>query len=213
MAITRTAKGTASTKTATTVATLSSVSVNQGTTLVVAVAFDPADGNPDTVKIGKKEMKFVRGQGNAGASLRCRVYKKRIGRTNSRDVDVNWTSGPTSKVVCIIATEITETGAEDVGQSREQDATTNPSSSTPGNAPTSTVADSISLCYYASRGPSGDTAGTAGSGHTLGKVLTPITGTAAMEQALSQIEASGGNLRELNAEEMELLELFMTGEL
>jgi len=146
MAITRTAKGTASTKTATTVATLSSVSVNQGTTLVVAVAFDPADGNP-------------------------------------------------------------------VGQSREQDATTNPSSSTPGNAPTSTVADSISLCYYASRGPSGDTAGTAGSGHTLGKVLTPITGTAAMEQALSQIEASGGNLRELNAEEMELLELFMTGEL
>lgn len=199
MAITRTAKGTASSKAVTTVATLSSVSVTQGTTLVVAIAFDTDDGTPDTVKIGKKEMNLVAGSGilNTGTGMRLQVYRKRIGRTNTRDVTANWSSGPTSKVVVIIATEITEAGAKDVGHTREQDATTDPSSSTPANAPDSTVADTISLCYYASRGPSTDTIGTAGVGHTLGQRVGTTGGSDITLQESYEILSATGTVRGL----------------
>jgi len=161
VAITRTALGTASSKAATTSLTLTNVTLDEGDFLVVGVAYE-TDAAIDSVKWGGKELRLSKGQ--TQGDTRVRLYQKRIRKSATKDITITWAANMSARAM--FAVKLTEVGRKDVEQGNSQTATTSPAT---GSAVTSTVADTISIAAFASLGPSGDTPGTAGAGHTLGQ--------------------------------------------
>ena len=194
MGIVRTAKGTASAKTSGTTLTVSSVTVVPGTALVVGVAFDNSEGEP-VVTLKNKEFKLVPGskQANADSGMSVALLRKLLHQGGVKDVIATWPGSITHRAMFV--TEVTEASKKDVGNSNEQDGTTDPAT---GPTVTSTKADTISIAAFASLGPSSDTPGVAGSGHTLGQRVgttgsPPISNVTIQETY--EILSATGNVR------------------
>lgn len=169
MVQTRTAKGTASSKTSGTTLTLSAVTCDVGSTLVVGVAWkDGGNSDKPTVKFGNKDMKFVTGSEEVTGDTVVRQYRKKIRKGGkARDISITWTNAKLAR--CMFATQITEASVKDVQAGRNDTAATTPATSTPAAAPDSNVANTIQVAAFAARGPNTDTAATAGAGHTIGQ--------------------------------------------
>jgi hypothetical protein len=150
--------------------------------------------HPDTVKWGPKEAKLVGGTRLSGNGFSVAWYKKRIKRTKTEDVVATFPSAVTA--VIIGAVMVDEAGAKDVNQKRTEPSPTGAPGT--GSAVTSTVADTISLAAFVSKGPSGDTPGAAGAGHTLrqraGTAGAPPASNLTM-QITSEILTATGNIR------------------
>lgn len=166
MAISRTAKGTNESKAATASLSVNNVTIDAGTTIYVGIVFFAAANNPE-IKWGNK--KLVRDktneQTNPTDNFRTQLYKGRVKNTKARDVVATWgTSTPGARAMFV--TQVDEASHEDVSVVNDNNNSTTPNTSSAG---TSTVADTISIALFGSNGPSGDTQGTAGLGHTLGQ--------------------------------------------
>lgn len=193
MAITRTAKGTAQSKAATTSLTLSSVSLTAGDLLVVGIGYE-TDAALNSVQWGSRNLKLVADSGATRGDTRVRLYRARVRDTATRDITVTWAGNMSARAM--FATAFTEVGAKDVGSTADFAAgTTAPNT---GTAVTSTIAATVSVAAMVSGGPSGDTAGTAGDGHTLGQRVGTTGGGAATNvtiQETFEILAATGDVR------------------
>lgn len=194
MAITRTAKGTASAKASGTTLTVADVALTAGQTLIVGVAFDNSQGEP-VVTLRNKELHVVAGskQANAGTGFSVMLFRKIVHKTGTRDVTATW--GAAIGARAMFVTAVDEASIKDVGQKNEQDGTGAPAT---GTAVTSTAADTISVAAFASVGPSSDTAGTAGAGHTLGQRVgttgAPPVSNVTIQETFEILSATG-NIR------------------
>lgn len=193
MAITRTAKGTAQSKAANTTLTISSVSLTAGDLLVVGLGYE-TDFALNSVQWGSRSMKLVTNSAATQGDTRVRLYRAKVRDTATRDIVATWAGNMSAR--CMFATAVTEASILDVGNTATFTAgTTAPNT---GTAVTSTVADTISIAAFVSGGPSGDTAGTAGDGHTLGQRVGTTGGGAATNvtiQETFEILSATGNVR------------------
>jgi rubrerythrin len=163
MAITRTAKGTASDKSSGLTLTIGSIEVIAPAALLVYLAYDDGNGHP-VVEWGQQDL--MPRQRTSGNGLTCALYKmvKKNG-TNTNDVVATWTTtAPTAKVM--IAIETAEATKIDRKSGNAQAATTEPGS---GKEQNTTFDDEIFFGAFASEGPPTDTTGTLQNGFTSGQ--------------------------------------------
>ncbi len=194
MAITRTAKGTAASKSSGTTLTISSVSIEAGAVLVVGIAWeDDNPGETPTLKIGNRDLTFVVDSHLKQGDTIVRIYKTRVKASKAKDITAVWPTALTARAM--FATQIKEASAKDVQSTNGNASGTNP---TTGTAVTSTIADTISIAAFACLGPTSDTAATAGAGHTIGQRIGTTGGAAASNITLQEtyeILSATGNVR------------------
>lgn len=193
MAITRTAKGTAQSKASNTSLTISNVSLNAGDLLVVGVGYE-TDFALNSVQWGNRDLRLVADSPATQGDTRVRIYRARVKNTDTRDVVATWAGNMSARAM--FATALTEVSKKDVGSTNTHAAgTTAPNT---GTAVTSTVADTISIAAFVSGGPSTDTVGTVGNGHTSGQRVGTTGGGAATNVTIHEtfeILSSTGNIR------------------
>jgi len=162
MAITRTAKGTASDKSSSLTLTLSSIQVARRL-LIVGITYDDGNGHP-VVKWGGVMLVMVeRVIGNGIVSATYAYRRRRDAKT--KNIVAKWTTtGPTAKA--LYATTIAEVASLDLKSSLAQAGTTAPNS---GTAATSNTAKEIFIGTMGSEGPSSDAAGTPQDSYTAGQ--------------------------------------------
>jgi hypothetical protein len=161
--MTRTAKGTASSKASGTTLAVNSVSAVPGDALVVGIVYDTGAGAP-TVKWGQRSLrqKSTATQVQSGIAVATFILSH-INNTATRNIVATWGGSITAKAMVIVG--ITGANITDVAAKQGQTATGSPDTT----SDTSTVADTISIAFFGSEGPSSDTVGTVGSGHTSGQ--------------------------------------------
>ncbi len=190
MAQTRTAKGTNATKVSGTSLTITGVTCDWGSTLIVGIAYDNTVGAP-TVMYGKRELTEIIKRANAGTGITVALFKAAYLRhSNTRDIIATWSSAITERAM--FATQILEAGAKDVESSAEQDGTTTPAT---GAAETTTVADTIHVAAFAANGPDNDDPATANLGHTIGQRIgmagAPATSNVTLQESYEILTATG----------------------
>lgn len=180
MAIIRTAKGTAQSKSAGTTLTISSVALNEGDLLIVGICFE-SDAAFTDIKWGNRKLKPVKGTVFTQGDTRTRMFRAKIGVNDTRNIVATWAGTMSARVM--IASSITGAIALDVSGGQGQASGTALDTTDVG---TSTVADTISIALFGTAAPSGDTPGTAGSGHTLGQRIGTTGGGAATNVTLQE---------------------------
>lgn len=160
--ITRTAKGTATSKTSGTSLAVNSVAMVAGDAMVVGVVYDTGQGAP-TVAWGNRNLSQIQLQTESGAATAIFLLRH-INNAATRNVVATWAGNITAKAMFVTA--ISGVKIQDVSQSAGQAATTDPAT---GTAVTSTQPDTISIAAFGHQGPPSDTVGTVGSGHTSGQ--------------------------------------------
>lgn len=164
MAIVYTAKGSNESKAETASLSVNNVAMDAGTAILVGVIFFASANNP-TIKWGNKTLKRDKTNEHSTAAFRTQLYRGRVKNAKTRDVVATWgTSTPGARAMVVI--QLSEASTEDISVVNDNNNSTTPNTSSAG---TSTVADTISIALFGSNGPSTDTAGTAGHGHTLGQ--------------------------------------------
>jgi len=155
-------KGTpVSSKTSTTTLTQNSVSATSAEALVVGVVYDTGAGAP-TVKWGQRSLrqKSTATQSHGGIAVATFLLSY-IKNSATRNIVATWSSAITAKAMIVLG--ITGVNITDVAAKQGQTATGSPDTS----SATSTIADTLSIAFFGSEGPSSDTTGTVGSGHTV----------------------------------------------
>lgn len=180
MAITRTAKGTAQSKANGTTLTISNVAMVEGDLLVVGLVFE-TDASLSTVKWGSRNLKPVSNTNFVRGDTRTRIYRAKVGTTATRDIVAMWGEIMSARAMAAVSIS----GAVALDQSGGQNQASGTSLDTT-NVGTSTVADTISIAFFGTGGPSGDTQGTAGSGHTLGQRIGTTGAGAASNVTLQE---------------------------
>lgn len=163
MAITRTTKGTAQSKAANTGLQIANVSMIEGDLLLVGLCFE-TDAALNTVKWGNRSLKPVGNTNFVRGDTRTRMYRAIAGTTATRNLDATWAANMSAR--CMIAVSISGARALDLSGGQDQASGTSLDTT---NVGASTIADTISIAFFGTGGPSGDAQGTAGSGHTLGQ--------------------------------------------
>lgn len=164
MAQTRTAKGTNSSKASGSSLSVNNVEIQGGSTIVVGIAFDNSQGNPE-IKWGNKKLKRdITIENSNDIGFRAQIYRGYVRTTRTRDLVATW--GAAILARSMFVTEITEASFVDVFKDKAENATTDPDT---GVAPTSTDPNTLSIAAFGSNGPVEDSAGTVGSGHTVGQ--------------------------------------------
>jgi hypothetical protein len=155
MAVTRTAKGTASLKTAGTTLTLANVAISNDSLLVVALAYD--DVVLDSVTWGSQVLEL--GEAVLGAGVRTRIAYGWVVTGATNTITATWASSLTSKAMT--ANQFTSglAGVQAIKQTPATLTGTGTAAST-GNITTATSGDRIIVGVVGTEGPSGDTAGT-----------------------------------------------------
>lgn len=167
MAQTRTALGTNSAKASGTSLSINNVTVPAGASLVVGLAYEDSQGQPDTVKYGKKILTRAVKQIHSTAGLEVGLwFARNIKKGTERDIVATWASAIEARAM--FASYLTEAGAEDV---QSKDENFNNTTITTGAAVLTTAAKTFHIAALASKGPNTDTVGTAASGDTLGQTV------------------------------------------
>lgn len=193
MAITYTARGTASSKTSGTTLALSSVSITAGNVLVVSVVYDAGQGAP-VVTWGDRTLRQSKTKTSGTGVVTAIFVLWRINNTNTRTVTCTWAGAITAKAMTIC--EVSGGGSYllDVSDSDANAATGAPDTEEI-TAPTTTYDDTISIAAFGSEGPNTDTVGTAGDGHTLGQrigtVGAPPASNVTLQETYEILTATG----------------------
>ncbi len=160
MAISRTSKGTASDKTSGTTLTLSSVSLNAGDLVFVAVA-SLGGITQQSAKWGDYSLTQYGVALNIGTSMSAALYYLRVNQSATRDIVVTWVSSIAARVLAAFIVD--EASVLDVAAvNNNDDSTTAPDSGE--SFATTAEDDEFILGIWASNGPSGDTVGAVGYG-------------------------------------------------
>jgi hypothetical protein len=132
--------------------------------------------HPSGVTFGTRALKLVAlsRTTETNSTLTTEKWRGVIGGSNSRTPTITWPSNLNARAC--YCTEIDGAGPKDVGSRNAQTSTTNP---TTGTAVTTTKAETYHSCAFGSNGPSGDTVGTVGQGHTSGQRAGTTGGAAA----------------------------------
>lgn len=160
--IIRTAKGTATSKTSGTTLTLASVAMNSGGTLVVGATYDAGQGAP-VVTWGNRTLSQIVTRSQSGAATALFLLRH-INEDRTRTITCTWSGAITAKAM--FATQVEGVKIQDVSTGAAEASTADP---TTGTAVTSTQPDTIQIAAFGSQGPSTDTVGTIGEGHTVGQ--------------------------------------------
>lgn len=160
--ITRTALGTATSKTSGTTLALASVAMKSGASLVVGVAYDTGQGAP-VVTWGNRTLSQIVTRSQSGAATALFLLRH-INEDRTRTITCAWSGAITAKAM--FATQVQGVKIQDVDAGAAEASTADP---TTGTAATSTQPDTIQIAAFGSQGPSTDTLGTIGEGHTAGQ--------------------------------------------
>lgn len=171
MAITRTAKGTASDKSSGLTLTISSLQLVQYTTMFIGIVYDTGQGAP-VVTWGGQTLTPRESVSNSGIITAVYIIWKRTA-TATNDLVATWTTtAPTAKAM--FATQVASVRRRDVMK------TNTGTSTTPGSGALQTTNwnDEIFFGIFGSEGPSGDDAGTPASSYSSGQRVGTTGGDA-----------------------------------
>ena len=152
-------------KTSGTTLTQNSVTLGEGDTLIVAIAYDNAQGAPTSVKWGNRNLEEYQGirQANIGTGMTIGMWRlKHVFYPGTRDVVATWSSAILERTFQCI--KVTGASALEASTSSQSDADTTPAT---GVAQDLTVNETLHIAAFAAQGPTNDTAATARLGHTL----------------------------------------------
>ena len=157
---TYTAKATTSSKASGTTLTTSSLSFTPGAFVLVGLAYDDAAGHPTSVTWGNRllanrPLAATRNPGTYDIAMSVWVLP-RVKRSTSHVITATWSSAIVERAMIV---------GEINGKNRIDEAAGNNDATSTGNPVTGTTAtlfdaDDFAIAYFASEGPSGDTAGT-----------------------------------------------------
>lgn len=165
MAQVRTAKGTNSSKASATSLSINDVTLDYGAGLVVCLGYENSQGDPTSVQFGNRGLS-KQGVTLTNGDFSLTFWAVRGNRVAAaQDIVATWGAAITARAM--FATQIMGASAKDVQQGRTVDATAN--MNTGVAAETTTVANTIHLAAFVSRGPSGDTTPSASYGHAIGQ--------------------------------------------
>lgn len=167
MAITRTAKGTAQSKTSGTTLTIASVAMTTGHLLVVSLAYD--DQTLDSVTWGSETLTL--GDSVIGGGVRTRLAWKTITTGGTQTITATWSAALTAKAM--VASSYSSSGG---GSPQVDSNATNTGSGTAASTAAVSPAivggtESILVGVVGTEGPNGDTAGTWSTPSTNGQRL------------------------------------------
>ncbi len=169
--ISRIAKGIASTKEASAVLALGSLAMGGNSSLKVCVAYESSQGYPVSVKWGTLPLPLVPNSRISLSGFTVGIYSEYQQTPGIKDLIISWDGSVGAKA--LVAIETAQSRYKDVGTTNSQVASVVP---TTGAAGLTTVAKTISLAFLVSVGPSGDSTGIAGDGHTLGQRVGTVGG-------------------------------------
>lgn len=165
MAITRTAKGTNASKSSGVALTVSSVSANAGSLLVVGIAWEEDNvGEKPTIKWGNRDLKYIPGSEATRGDTIVRLYRTRVKKNVTKDMTATWPTALTARAMFV--TMLKESSVTDGVQTNSGASTINLATGASFDA---SVDDTISIAAFATLGPSDDLQGVAGLGHSLGQ--------------------------------------------
>jgi hypothetical protein len=166
MAIARVAKGTNSSKASVTSLSVNNVTINEGTHVIVGLAYEDSQGNPTSVKFGNYNLSLVPDSriNNSSAGLTVATYGRLIQTTMERDIVATWSAAIDAKVMIVLQVE--EVSQKDRASTNTQ---TNATAPTSGVTAQTTVADTLAVGFLASKGPVEDTIGTPSDGASSGQ--------------------------------------------
>ncbi len=118
---------------------------------------------------------------NSTTGITVAVYRLKVFNNLSYNVVATWDSAITKKVM--IAVDVKKFFSGDVESINNNLSTSSPNT---GSSVSTTSNKTISLAFFASAGPSGDTIGTAGLGHTLGQRVGTTGGSASSNITLQE---------------------------
>lgn len=179
---------------------LPDVAVKKNNLIVVMLAYTAQLGAPLTVKWGERELGQRSNKVNIGSGLEASMWTvPAVVNNGTRDIVATWDApGDTDEARAMIVTVVEGANVVDVCSARQLDATTDPAT---GAVVTTTVDNTFHVALFASKGPSNDTVGTPGSGHSGGQRIgtggpVPISNVTIQEtyEELTSIGACRGTL-------------------
>ena len=185
---TRTAKGTNTAKNSALTLSLTSVEVLAGHSLVVGVANQGTSG-PSSATWGPRTLNRIGQRIDTPNTFMESLFLLRAQKTFTRDIDFTWTATANARSMFAFTLDGLFNKDDDV---RSLSAATG----APSVGPTSTLSSTAGFAVgmFTSQGPSGDTAGSASSGWTLGQRAgtagAPPTGNITFQEVYQDLSAS-----------------------
>lgn len=202
---TRTAKGTASSKTSGTTLTISDVSLTEGASIVVALGYDDAQGHPTSVKWGNRNLRSRLSRDPGGYDIAHSVWTVgQIKKTGTRDLVATWSGSITERAM--LAVELMGTKRIDVrAGNNDSVVTTTPTTGATGAASTMF---SFAFAFFVSEGPSTDTVtsgtidddgtpATAASGQRTGTTGAPPASNVTIQEMFLELTSSAASQGDL----------------
>lgn len=192
MTVTRTLKGTNTSKTSGTTLTIASVAMTTGDLLVVSLAYD--DQTLNTVTWGSETLTL--GDAVLGAGVRTRLAWKIITSGGTQTITATWASALTAKAIAASSYNCNTGGVTLFEDSNQTNTGTGTSASTSALAAIVGGTDSLLVGVVGTEGPSGDTAGTwatpSTNGQRAGTTGNPAASNTTVSEAY-QIAPSAGS--------------------
>lgn len=147
---TRTAKGTAATKTSGTTLTISGVTVPQGHSLVVGIVCETGQGAPDTVTHNGRTLRKKGTQNNAPDGINNSVWLKgEYNKSQTGDIVATWGAAIGARTMVATSWDWVQKIAITNGKN-ETTPTTQPGT---GATVALSSSDCVALCYFGANGP------------------------------------------------------------
>lgn len=155
---TRTAKGTASSKSTGAALTISDMALSAGATLDIGLGYDDAQGHPISVRWGNRHLVQRVARNPGGFDIAASVWRlPRVKNTGVKDLTARWSSPIAERAM--IATQLE--GKNRIDERQGNNHNTETTGPTTGQTLGLNAADDFALCFFVSEGPSSDTAGAA----------------------------------------------------
>lgn len=147
---TRIAKGTASAKALGNTLTIAGVSLNSGSSLVVAAGYDDIQGHPTSIKWGQRDLKLRRSRNPATYDIDGSVWTVGSVRdTATRDVVITWAGNLNERAAVAVAVE----GANKIDQAAGNNEAVDTTTPTTGPCAPMTETSNFVLGFMISEGP------------------------------------------------------------
>lgn len=147
---TRIAKGVASAKALGNTLTIAAVSLNSGSSLIVAAGYDDAQGHPISVKWGQRELRSRISRNPGTYDIAMSVWTVGSVRdTAIRDVVITWAANINERAALVTAVE----GANKIDQSAGNNEPANTTTPNSGQCAPMTETSNFVLAFFVSQGP------------------------------------------------------------
>jgi len=198
VAISRTAKGTATDKSLGKTLQVDNVVKSPYAFIGVCIVYDNSQGDPSVrwgIDIPKNQLLLVPGSLKAHGLLPFSIAHWRIktGFGDTRNLRATWSANIAARAMFVY--ELSDVERKDVVVTRIHNNTDAPNTSTAGNAPTTTNLNTFHVAAFGSIGPESDSQGVAGSGHILGQRAgttgAPAASNVTIQETFDELSATG----------------------